>query len=522
MAQTVKYPIGEQSFREIIRNGCVYVDKTMYIHRMVESNKYNFLSRPRRFGKSLLVSTMEHYFKGDRGLFKGLAIDSLEPEEWKCHAVLHLDFNGKRYAEVDDLYAQLNRYLDAWEKEYGVATIYNKEDIRFQNIIEAAYQKTGLGVVVLIDEYDKPIIDVHDDENLEKAYRDILRGFYGVMKSCSDYLKFVFLTGVGKLGQVNVFSGLNNIRDISLNPEYSAICGITTQELRDNFQEGIETMSQDKGWTVDETLQELKRHYDGYHFARDLTDVYNPFSLLNAFQDRNLGKYWYRTGTPTMLYEKLKKWDYPLDDLEDVMVYADTLEDGDVLGDNLEALFYYTGYLTVKRSLCDEDGEKYVLGYPNLEVRSGFFNGLMKGPFRMDDRKRMDWVSKFREAIKNDDIDGFLTLMKVFMAGNSYRTNPDTEIHYQDLVYIVSRLVGLEADVERVTSYGRIDMIINGPQAVYIIEFKLDKSPEVALRQIEEKQYDLPYRAIGKPIVEVGVNISTATRTLESWMIKKC
>ena len=516
----VKYPIGMASFREIRKGGYQYVDKTMYIHQLVSQGKYFFLSRPRRFGKSLLVSTLEHYFRGHRELFKGLAIDSLEPEEWKRHAVLHLDLNGKRYAAESDLYSQLNSHLNAWEKEYGSQEDAKDVDIRFRGVIKSACQKTGLGVVVLIDEYDKPIIDVQDDEELEKTFRDILRGFYGVMKSCSDDLKFVFLTGVGKLGQVNVFSGLNNLRDISMAPEYSAICGITTDELVANFREGIEDMSHAKGLTREETLQELKRHYDGYHFARDLKDVYNPFSLLNAFQDCNLGKYWYRTGTPTMLYEKLKNWDYPLDDLEDIVVYADTLEDGDVMGDEIEVLFYYTGYLTIKKSITDDDGEKYVLGYPNLEVRSGFFNGLVKSSLGMNDRKRMDWVSRFRGAITAGDIDGFLTLMKTFMAGNSYRTNPNTEIHYQDLVYIVSRLVGLEADVERATSDGRIDMVIDGPKSIYIIEFKLDKSPEAALQQIEEKQYDLPYRALGKPIVKVGVNISTATRTLDSWIIR--
>ncbi len=520
MEQTVRYPIGDQSFREIIRNGCVYVDKTMYIHRMVEANKYYFLSRPRRFGKSLLVSTMEHYFRGHRELFKGLAIDRLEPEEWKRHAVLHLDFNGKRYAGVSDLHSQLNSHLNVWEQEYGSTEKAQEVDLRFKGIIKSACQKTGLGVVVLIDEYDKPIIDVQDDEDLEKDFRDILRGFYGVMKSCSDDLKFVFLTGVGKLGQVNVFSGLNNIRDISLSPDYSAICGITTEELLDSFQEGIRQMGEVNGWSYDRTVMELKQHYDGYHFARDLTDVYNPYSLLNALQDSYLGSYWYQTGTPTRLLEKLTRWDFPVQDLEDTMIAPRTLEVGDVLGDELEVLFYYTGHLTIKDYVRTDNGPRYVLGYPNQEVRESFFDGVVKKWTGMVGKKRDIWADKLRGAIRAGDIDGFLTLMKSFMAGNSYRTNPDTEIHYQDLVYIVSRLVGLEVDVERATSDGRIDMVIDGPKAIYIIEFKLDQSPEVALQQIEDKQYDLPYRALGKPTVKVGVNISTATRTIDSWIIR--
>lgn len=520
MAQTVKYPIGEQSFGEIIRNGCLYVDKTMYIAKLLRDGKYFFLSRPRRFGKSLLVSTMEEYFCGNRELFAGLAIDRLDPGEWKRHAVLHLDLNGMNYKDDESLYAILNAYLDKWEAEYGCAEKSEYIDIRFKEIIKSAFHKTGLGVVVLIDEYDKPIIDAQEDEKLEKDFRDILRGFYGMMKSCSQYLKFVFLTGVGKLGQVNVFSGLNNIRDISMNPEYSAICGITTDELVYNFQEGIMEMGDINGWSRDQSILELKRHYDGYHFARDLKDVYNPYSLLNALADSYMGSYWYQSGTPTHLFEKLKNWEYPLTDLEDVSVSPRTLEVGDVLGEELEVLFYYTGYLTIKDYVQTDNGPRYILGYPNQEVRESFFDGILKNWMGMSDRKRDSWADKLRGAIRDGDIDGFLKLMQSFMAGNSYRTNPNTEIHYQDLVYIVSRLVGLDVEVEHATSDGRIDMVLNGPNAIYVIEFKLDQSPEIALRQIEDKQYDLPFRSSGKSIVKVGVNISSITRTLDSWIIK--
>ena len=521
MAQRIKYPIGEQSFREIIRNGSVYVDKTMYISRLVSSGKYYFLSRPRRFGKSLLVSTLEQYFRGNRELFAGLAIDRLEPDEWARHAVLHLDLNGKNYTTDRSLLSQLNYFLDDWEKEYGCKGNYDSVYDKFRGIIEAACERTGRGVVVLVDEYDKPIIDVSGNDALERSYRNILRGFYGVMKSCSDCLKFVLLTGVGKLGQINVFSGLNNIRDISMSPEYSAICGITDEELRANFREGIEALGQEYGWDYEETVRQLKENYDGYHFARDLKDIYNPFSLLNALEDRHLDKYWYHTGTPTMLYDRLRNWEYPLGDLEGVRVYADTLNDGDVLGDELEVLFYYTGYLTIRDYIRGEDGEQYVLGYPNAEVRSGFFNGLVKASLGMNDRKRMDWTARLRGAVRSGDIVDFLRLMQQFMAGNSYRTNPNTEVHYQDLVYIISRLIGLNADVERATSDGRIDMILDGPKTIYIIEVKLDQTALAALRQIQEKHYDLPYLHLGKPIVKVGVNISSATRTLDSWLIER-
>lgn len=520
MAAEVKYPIGDQSFGEIIRNGCVYVDKTAYIHKMVTEGKYYFLSRPRRFGKSLLVSTLEEYFRGNRELFSRLAIDRLEPEEWNSHPVLHLDLNGKDYTNPSALYEQLEMHLDNWEATYGRNGNVPSVDNRFREVIKSAYVKTGSRVAVLIDEYDKPIVDAQDNEQLVEKYRNILRGFYGVMKSCSDYLKFVFLTGVGKLGQVNIFSGLNNLRDLSMNPEYSAICGITTDELVDNLQQGIRELGRSKGWSAEQTLQALKHNYDGYHFAEDMTDVYNPFSLLNALADKKLSNYWYQSGASKRLYDRLKDWDSPLRDLEGTLVSPRVLETGDVLGNDLEVLFYYTGYLTIKQVMDSFDGELLVLGYPNQEVRDSFFEGLAREWTRMSENKRHIWVNGLRRSIHEGDIDRFLTMIQEFMAGNSYRTNPDTEIHYQDLIYIISRLVGLNVDVERATSDGRIDMMLDGPKAIYIIEFKLDKSPEEALRQIDEKHYDRLYLSLGKPIVKVGVNISTATRTLDSWLIK--
>ena len=350
MAAEVKYPIGDQSFGEIIRNGCVYVDKTAYIHKMVTEGKYYFLSRPRRFGKSLLVSTLEEYFRGNRELFRGLAIDRLEPEEWNSHPVLYLDLNGKDYTNPSALYEQLEMHLDNWEAAYGRNGNVPSVDNRFREVIKSAYVKTGSRVAVLIDEYDKPVVDAQDNEQLVEKYRNILRGFYGVMKSCSDYLKFVFLTGVGKLGQVNIFSGLNNLRDLSMNPEYSAICGITTDELINNFQTGIRELGRSKGWSAEQTLQALKHNYDGYHFAEDMTDVYNPFSLLNALADKKLSNYWYQSGASKRLYDRLKDWDSPLRDLEGTMVSPRVLETGDVLGNDLEVLFYYTGYLTINAS----------------------------------------------------------------------------------------------------------------------------------------------------------------------------
>lgn len=372
----VRYPIGQADFGEIRRTGCLYVDKTMYIHQLVNSGKYFFLSRPRRFGKSMLISTMEAYFNAERELFKELAIDRLEPEEWTKYPVLHLDFTRSGYNREEDLPRALNSFLDEWEKKFGEFNREDSVDLRFHKLIHHIYDCTGQPVVILIDEYDCPIVDVHDKPELEKLNRKILHDFYRVMKSNEKYLKFVFLTGVGKLGQINIFSGLNNIIDISLLPEYSAVCGITPQELQDNFREGIEEMAQRLQCTYDETLQKLKAQYDGYHFSEDLIDVYNPFSLVRALFSHSIGDYWFQSGTPTRLIHQFLSNDWGNPDLEGTVMSRVMLESGDVLGDNLALTCFYTGYLTIKDYNVRRDS--FVLGYPNKEVRRGFFMNLVE------------------------------------------------------------------------------------------------------------------------------------------------
>lgn len=518
MTQTINYPIGIQNFSKLINGGYLYIDKTMYIHRLSVTGGYYFLSRPRRFGKSLLASTMEEYFRGNRDLFKGLAIDRLQPEKWIKHPVLHLDFTQRGYNSPDDLLKALNYTLDNWEKEYGEPNTDDSPDGRFNRLIRNLYERYRCKVVVLIDEYDKPIIDAADIET-QTHNRKILHDFYGVMKGNDQYLKFVFLTGVGKLGQINIFSGLNNIRDISLLPEFSAICGITTDELTAGFKEGIECLGKTKNWPTERTLQELKTNYDGYHFAEDLTDVYNPFSLLNALASSKILNYWYYTGTPTRLYEELKEWRKPLGDLENVRILENSLQVGNVLSKKPIITMFYTGYLTIKS--YDSSNGLYTLGYPNREVRESFVNGLMEILTGVDTEDRILWVEEMRAKINDGDIDGFLRLMQTFMAGNSYRTNPNTEIHYQNLIYFASRLINLNVDMERATSDGRMDMTINGPKGIYIIEFKLDRSPQEALRQIDEKQYALPFQHAAKPIVKIGVNISSEKRNIDSWLINE-
>ena len=516
----VKYPIGMASFREIRKGGYQYVDKTMYIHQLVSLGKYFFLSRPRRFGKSLLISTMECYFRGERELFRGLAIDSLEPEEWTEHPVLRLDFMQGGYNEPGDLYGVLNDVLSDWEEEYGEPNPHESPIRRFNKIIREAYKRTGKQVVVLIDEYDKPIIDVSDNRNLEAEHRRILHDFYGVMKANENCLKFVFLTGVGKIGQINVFSGLNNLIDISLHPDYSAICGITAQELVDNFGEGIEELGQRRKWSFDRTLQELKAQYDGYHFTEDLIDVYNPFSVVNALFDKSIGNYWFQSGTPTRLVRQFLEQDWDTPDLEGSVVSRNTLASGDVLGNDLALACYYTGYLTIKS--YNMRRESFALGYPNAEVRNGFFKYLVETAKKWDRRRTDNFVDSLQDFIEDDDIEGFLHELQSFLAGIPYMNGTNTEPQWQKDILIIARLVGADVDVERRTSYGRMDMVLEGTKAIYIIEFKYGGTPQEALDQINEKEYALPYENSlnPKPVVKVGVNISKETRNIDGWIIQ--
>ena len=517
----IKYPVSESSFRKIREGGYAYVDKTAYIHQLVNAGVFFFLSRPRRFGKSLLISTMDSYFRAERELFNGLAIDRLEPEEWTAYPVLRLDFTRRGYNTPEDLPKTLAESVSRWETEYGMPNPDDTSEGRFNNLIIDIYQRTGKPVVILIDEYDSPIVDVHGNPELEQLNRRVLHDFYRVMKANTDYIKFVFLTGVGKLGQINIFSGLNNLLDISLDPRYSAICGITTQELTDNFAEGIGELGTQNGWNYDETINKLKRKYDGYHFTMDMVDIYNPFSLIKSLFFRTLGDYWFQSGTPTRLLNQFLENDWGTPDLEGTVVSQSELDSGDVLGNNLALTCYYTGYLTIKDYCQDDDEIEYTLGYPNVEVRRGFFNNLLLAVRRRDAMETNNFVRSLKRFTREDDIDGFLRELQSFLAGIPYMNHTNKEAQWQKDILIIGRLVGISVDVERRTSDGRMDMVLESPKKIYIIEFKYGGTPEEALAQIDEKKYALQFENSlnPKPVVKVGVNISPETRTVDAWSV---
>ena len=513
----IVYPIGIQSFVEMRSLGCIYVDKTAVVHELVDTGKYYFLSRPRRFGKSLLISTLHEYFKGNRGLFKGLAIDSLEPDEWPCHPVLHIDFNGQLYDSKTSVGEVLESCLREWEREYGASDASMSYALRFGAVIKNAVEKTGRQVVVLIDEYDKPILDVLGDRDLEENNREVLRSFYSVMKSQDANLRFVMLTGVGKLPQMNVFSGLNNIEDISMNPIYSTICGVTEPELREYFGKGIEDLAEANGLTIAETYEALKANYDGYHFAGDMRDVYNPYSLLTALKNRMITDSWYRTGTPTHLIKALKRAEAPIEDLDGTVCSFDQLLNGNVTGDDIVATLYYTGYLTIKE--FDRMTNTYVLGYPNGEVRRGFLQNVLGVLTRVGDGRASTLVIELLMKVRSGDIGGYLEKLRSFFADFPYELIKRNEAHYQDVIYCITKLLGFYVQAEYRTSSGRADMILGTKEAVYVFEFKLDAGAEAAMSQIDTKEYALPFAADGRRVVKVAVSFSSETRNIVDWKV---
>ncbi len=512
----MKYPIGIQTFEKLRAGGCIYVDKTEYIYRLVQDSNCCFLSRPRRFGKSLLLSTMEAYFTGRKDLFTGLAIGELE-KDWIEYPVLHLDLSGK-YKSEEDLNAYLKVTISQWEKLYGANPDEDTFETRFQGVIERAYIQTGRKVVVLVDEYDNPLLEAFDDETLYNKFRDTLRGLYSKLKFQDRYIRFVFLTGITKFGKMNIFSGLNNLRDISMDLRYDAICGITEKELHAYFEESIYCLAESMEKTYDETCGELEKQYDGYHFHHKGVGVYNPFSLLCAFESGEMGDYWFETGTPTFLVRLLQKNDYNIRDLENVSQTESSLGDITTMDSNPIPVLYQSGYLTIRD--YNERFKKYILGFPNREVEVGFIDCLVPFYFSAKAKLRPDtFVEQAVSDLESGDAEGFLKRLKVFYDGNDYRICGDAEIYFQSSLFILLRLIGVVVEPEKASSHGRADLVIETSRYVYILELKLDGSAGEALRQIDDRGYARPYAMDRRKVFRIGVNFSSATRSVDEWVI---
>ncbi|WP_455630589.1 ATP-binding protein [Parabacteroides sp.] len=512
-----KLPIGVQSFEDLRKENYLYVDKTALVYQLVTMGKPYFLSRPRRFGKSLLISTLEAYFEGKKELFEGLAIEGLE-KDWISYPVLHLDLNAEKYDSPERLFAILNNYLCNWEKLYGSEESETTLSLRFLGVIRRAYERTGRGVVVLVDEYDKPLLQTLTNEPLLDDYRKTLKSFYGVLKTADRYLKFVFLTGVTKFSQVSVFSDLNQLNDISLDYDYATLCGITHDELLHTFAPELKKIAEVQGCMEEEVVARMTRQYDGYHFHPSREGVFNPFSTLSCLQKKEFGSYWFQTGTPTFLVKLLQDSEYDLRTLIDgVEAEASSFAEYRASGNNPIPLIYQSGYLTIKG--YDKEFGLYSLGFPNDEVRYGFLNFILPFYSSITDDEKGFYIGKFIRELRSGDADAFFTRLKAFFADFPYELNAKTERHYQVVFYLVFKLMGQFCEAEVKSAKGRADAVVKTSDYIYVFEFKLDGSVEDALRQIDEKGYLLPYEADGRRLVKIGVSFSKEERNLDAWEI---
>ncbi len=512
-------PIGIQNFEKIRNGHFLYIDKTESVFRLAHSVEYAFLSRPRRFGKSLLTSTLESYFSGRKDLFKGLAIERLE-KTWTKHPVLHIDLNGAEYSSVEALTEKLEFVLSDFEHQYAIQNNQSGLGIRFERLIKEIFRQANERVVVLIDEYDKPLLEAIDAPQLQEHFRFILQSFYSTLKSCDAYLRFVFLTGVTRFGKLSVFSGLNNLRDISLSDEYSDICGFTESEIQTELQAEVQSLAKKNDMTQEQAMAEIRLRYDGYHFSRHSQGVYNPFSLLNCLSDNEFRNYWFSTGTPIYLVRLLKHDLYDLSLLkENVVSTADRLADiGSAANGNVVSVLYQSGYLTLKD--YDVDSRLYHLGFPNKEVEEGFLNSLLPYYSGISEAKIDSVLLDMKRVLDRGQADDMMRLLKTVFASVPFESDRNIELNYRNIVYLVFTLLGARPLIEVPVSSGRIDMLIERPRYTYIFEFKLGKSAGHALNQIQTKHYADAFTR-NNPVILVGVNFDDTIKNIVDWVIKK-
>lgn len=514
------YPVGIQTFERIRKENKLYIDKTEYVYRMTHSGGcYFFLSRPRRFGKSLLVSTFESYFSGKKELFEGLAIEKLE-QEWMEYPVLHFDMSGGKHMEKEQLEDYLSNRLEAEERKWGITHSKRGVNDRLTELITTAYEISGKQVVVLIDEYDAPMLDVAHERKTLDELRNVMRNFYSPLKMCEPMLRFVFLTGITKFSQVSIFSELNNIKNISLDDEYAGVCGITKEELLTQMSEDIDVLAEAQEMTREETIAKLKENYDGYHFSPASPDVFNPYSLLNCFDDKNFGAYWFSSGTPTYLINMLRKFKVLPAKIGRSLARSSAF---DAPTENLKTitpLLYQSGYITIKG--YDKMSQLFTLDLPNKEIKVGLFESLL--PYYLEGMYAEEGdvaIAQMSVLIRQGDMDGALRLLQEFLGTVPYCNNTNYEGHYQQVLFIIfTLLTHFVVDVEVHTPNGRVDVVMETEDTLYLIELKLNKSAQAAMQQINLKQYDQRFARCGKPIVKVGVNFDAKKGNIEDWTIE--
>ena len=511
------YPVGIQTFERIILEDKLYIDKTKYIYHMAHtSGTYFFLSRPRRFGKSLLTSTFQSYFEGKKEFFKGLAIEKLE-KEWTEYPVLHFDLSGGKHLDKDELQRYILYILKDNEERFGIENDSVDTNIRLNDLIVSVYQKTGKQVVILIDEYDAPLLDVVHEDTLLPVLRNVMRNFYSPLKKCEPYLRFVFLTGITKFSQMSIFSELNNISNISMDDEYAGICGITQEELETQMSADVEALGEKLGKTREEMLIALREYYDGYHFADKSPDIFNPFSLLNAMAKGKLDYYWFTSGTPTYLIEMLQKYQVMPSEIGGSEADKSEFDAPTERMTTIMPLLYQSGYITIKS--YDPETELYLLDIPNKEIRVGLYRSLLPYYIGMNTVKGTTTIAKMSAAIRHNNINQALEMLQTYLATIPYCDNTDYEGHYQQMMYVIFSILDNYVDVEVHTPKGRVDMVLRTATHLYLFELKLNKNVEAAMRQIDLKEYAKRFSLCGLPIVKVAINFDVETHNITEWKL---
>ena len=522
-----KYPIGIQTFSRIIRENYVYVDKTDLVWKMTKVSPFVFLSRPRRFGKSLLSSTLHSYFAGEKELFEGLKIMPLE-QEWTTYPVLHFDLSvAKSRESASELSQAFVLLVNQFEETYGTNVHENTPGERLRGVISRAFRLTGKQVVVIIDEYDAPLLDVlHDDGRIDD-YRRVMQEFFQPLKACEPMIRFCFITGITKFSQLSIFSTLNNLKNVSMLPEFSAICGITESELCHDLRPDMELLAEAEGYTVEETHRQLKDLYDGYHFSRNSEETYNPFSLINAFSSRETRPYWFDTGTPTFLIRQMQYFHTDITQMDDIEVPATAFDRPTEAMTDALPLLYQSGYLTIKD--YDRELKAYTLSIPNQEVRIGFTEGLLPTYIGLDSAQvQMGFAAKFWRALRQRDIDRALREMQAYLAGIPYVEGfkkklaeaATAEGFYEYTFYLIFSMLNVYARTQVKCFTGRIDMVVHMPDTTYVFELKTSATPDAAIRQIDDRGYARAYETDSDHVVKVGVKIDTATMTIKEWKVE--
>ena len=520
MSNQIKYPVDTANFKWIRENGFLYVDKTGYIPMMTRKGKYYFLARPRRFGKSLFLDTLAEYFKGNRELFKDLAIDKLHSEKWDSYPVLRFNLSNSSYDSKEVLTSNLNSFIIHYEDEFNLETTNDSIYYRFERLIRKVCQDIGKRVVILIDEYDAPLSSTVDKPELQEIYREQLLGFYSVLKGSEEYIQFCMLTGVTRYGKVSVFSGLNNLNDITFDNRYAAICGITSEELHLYYDKGVENLEQELNVSKKEIYEKLKFYYDGYHFSSSLLDIYNPFSINYVFEKGEFKDYWCKSGVPTILSKSLLENDFEVEKLKGRKVPESSLADLSMYTADPIPLFYQTGYLTIKA--YEDKRQRYTLGYPNREVESAILSNILKVYTNSND-DRHALIYDMEDALEEGETNKFIKILSSFLSSipNQLHKYVDRyENYYHTIFYCLTTLMGLDVEAEYSTSEGFIDILIKTSDYIYIIELKVNGTAEDALKQIEEKHYASPFAADQRKLVKIGIGFSTEAHNINSYLIE--